>query len=230
MTDTQPTTQRLGRLGLLAYVRILSIVRDHGPMTHMQVADQFGRADSKMRNIMVAMVRARLLHISAWAEQPHTRGCVPPVFAYGPGVNAIYPRRTGHKIQGATIGLTQRNRRPTIEALGKIFDLLKDGATRAEILDSTGLMHHNLAPVLRLLKGLGMIHVAGYRRRDESSTGSPAQVFQLGDRRDAQRPPRISEAERNAAWRQRRTARASQLGILFALAGQSSRAHSAVPA
>jgi hypothetical protein len=190
----------------------------HQPLTHEAAAEQLKRGAQTMREILWRMEHLGLVRVVAWCQPRKVRGILAASFqARQPGdpASVPYPRPLAKATPGST--LAANNPRPELISFANIVRTLRDGATRGDLTEATGVMHHRLAPLLRELRSQGIAHRSGWARRDEG--GAPAEVLQLGPGRDAPRPPRQTCKERHVRWRTRKNAREAGRRVNAALAG-----------
>lgn len=188
-------------MGLQAYATLLAAVRDE-PNTAIGVTEAIGR--SSTQRISETLWRLTLgghLHVSAWVPNKAGRGLFLPVFAYGKGLSAPYPRPLKRPLHG--VGLWKRDPRPELRGFMRILEALTEPVSRDELRQSTGYAHHRLSLLLRCMRRLGLIHIAGW---NSERPGHPAQLFQMGAGPDVAKPKAKTRAQISKDYMARRKA------------------------
>jgi hypothetical protein len=204
---------RQGRFGLQAYALILSLIT-HRQMTPRQVAAEIDGGRQSVMEVLWMMERLGLAHVVAWIPPTQPRSSfLQALFSAGEGVSVPYPTPLARSPGGGAKGA-----RPELVHFATIVRELRDGATRAEIIERCGTMHHNLSPLLRRMRDLGIARVAGWQVRDRDA-GMPAEVWQMGFGPDARRPRALTSRQKQARYRDRRRARTAALRVVHAIAG-----------
>jgi hypothetical protein len=212
-----PNVVRTGRMGLQAYARALALVW-HQPLTHEAVAEQMKRAPSSLREILWRMEHLGLVRVVQWQQPRKVRGILAAAFqACQPGdpASVPYPRALTKPTPGSTLAMTQP--RPELISFANILRTLRQGATRDELREVTGVAHHRLSTLVRELRTLGIAHRSTWAPRNKG--GAPAEVLQLGPGRDAPRPRRQTYEEKSARYRLKRRTREAARRVNAALAG-----------
>lgn len=78
--------------------------------------------------------------------------------------------------------------------------------TAAELADVTGLDRKQVNGAFIKARGLGLFHIAAWRRQPPGQRGAMAPVYNLGDQPDAPKPRARTQRERNATYRKRHRA------------------------
>lgn len=202
-----------GRFGLQAYARILAAV-DLRPASPRDVAAALNLGEQSVREVLWGMAKLGLTHVAAWAPKQVPRSSLMvPMFVAGEGQSAPYPVAIKRSAGGATGG-----NRPELLHFATIVRELRLGATRAEIIERCGTMHHNLVPLLRTMRDLGLARVGAWQLR-EGGAGRPSEVWVLGTGPDARRPAPVSSKVKQERYRIRRRARVATLHVIHAVAG-----------
>lgn len=211
MTQKRKPGQHMGVRDLADILKLITIE----PMTAMQASSRHCLRVTHMRRTLKYFVQGGIAHVCGW--DCSKKGTPAAIFKAGPGVNVPQPLpRTG---QPSKTGWGRGQRiRPTVGAVAfcSIVKVLEEGATCAELVEQTGCHEGTVRPLLRHMKRAGLIHVCAW---DAPSSGYPAQVFAMGQRRDALRPKRMTEKERSLKYYHERKARERQLTVMSALAG-----------
>ncbi|MBF9672521.1 hypothetical protein IAI19_11785, partial [Streptococcus pseudopneumoniae] len=76
-----------------------------------------------------------------------------------------------------------------------------------------GTMHHNLAPLLRTMRDLGLARIGAWQWRD-GSAGKPAELWVMGTGPDARRPTPVTSKVKQERYRARRRARVATLRVI----------------
>jgi len=212
------TKKNTGRWGLRRYAQILAAIYWKS-RSASDVADKLGGLGRygahSVREVLWGMRDLGLVHVASWAPHLSPRSCfMSPVFAFGQGQDAPYPVPC-NRIPGQPAGKWVR---AELTHFATIVRELRDGATRTEICERCGTMHHNLAPLLREMRALSLARVCEWRLR-ESGAGKPAEVWKLGHGKEAARPAPMSNEEIQLRYRTRRRARTLTLRVAHATAG-----------
>lgn len=73
--------------------KILILLRDHGPLTRREIAEELGDAETKALAGLMQRNRGTLLHISGYRRDSDGGRLYPrALYKYGPGVDAKRPR------------------------------------------------------------------------------------------------------------------------------------------
>ncbi len=211
-----PAGSRIGRLGLVQYGRILAVI-SRKPCTHRDVAKAIGRGEQTMREILWRMVHLGEAHVVGWAPSDSLRGQQQAVFAGGPGESLPYPRQLCRAAPGST--LARSNPKPELIAFCSLIRELRQGVTRQELHEDTGVAMMRIGILLKSLRVAGMVHRCGWHRESQIG-GKPAEVLKFGPGRDAPRPPAMTVAEKNRRHRDRRSQRIAGERIVAALQGR----------
>lgn len=206
------TAPKPGRWGLQMYARILAQITWHS-RTYAEVAAELNAGAQSMREVLWSMVHLGLAHVAAWEPPAGVRSSymVARIRA-GEGANAPYPVPC-RKPPGSSA----RPRRELAHFAGIVREL-RDGATRQQVHEATGVFHHHLTKLLRQMRDMGLARVADYEPRDNTG-GRAAEVWQLGMGPDKRRPPRQSAAVRGLRYRNRKRARKATADVARAIAG-----------
>jgi hypothetical protein len=212
------TKKNTGRWGLRRYAQILAAIYWKSRSAN-DVAEKLGclgtNSAQSVREVLWGMRDLGLVHVRSWSPHPSPRSCVmTPVFAFGPGDDAPYPVPC-NRVPGQPAGKWVR---AELTHFATIVRELRTGATRTEICERCGTMHHNLAPLLREMRALSLARVCEWNFR-ESGAGQPAEVWKLGHGKEAQRPAPMSKEERQLRYRTRRRAKTATLRVVHAVAG-----------
>lgn len=212
------STPRPGRFGLVMYGRVLGLITDQ-PRTPAAVAVALGRGLQTLREVLHRMAHMGEAHVVAWAKPAHGRGLMQAVFAAGPGASVPYPRPLRRKSPpGST--LARCNPRPELMSFCHVLRLLREGCTRQELHDATGVAYMRASLLLASLHAAGLIHRSGWIARDNAAgAGRPSEVFTLGAGKDAKRPPAMTYKERHARYRNRRRDRLQAQRLTHVMAG-----------
>lgn len=186
-----------GRFGHRHYALILSQFKTAASI--QQAVDNTSAKLQTVREIVWRMERLGLVHVAIWAEPTSRSSFMVPLFVIGEGQSAPYPRQISRQPLGSSLG------RPRSEliAFAAMIRLLRDGATRNDLHEQTGVAYMRVSNLLRELRRLGLLHTSAWRCRDDG-TGRPAEVLTFGSGRNAARPPTISRAEIQRNTRRRR--------------------------
>lgn len=204
-----------GRFGLQTYARILAAV-DLRPSSPRDVAEALNLGEQSVREVLWGMAKLGLTHVAAWAPKQVPRSSfMVPMFVAGEGRSAPYPVAIKRSAGGATGG-----NRPELLHFATIYRELREGATRAEIIERCGTMHHNLVPLLRTMRDLGLARVGAWQLRAERA-GKPSEVWVLGTGPDARRPAPMPSKLKQQRYRNRRRARVATLHVIHAVAGNT---------
>lgn len=210
----QPRRSRLGRWGLVAYARVWATIHQQ-PRTAHEAAAAVSSGAQPTARVLWRMASLGIAHVSSWCAPHAPRANVwVPRFAAGPGTHASPP--AGKRI--ATGGRLRP--RAEVTHFAAILRELEVGATRADITRNTGVMEHNLARLLRALRTMRLVRVAGWEVR-EWGGGRPAEVLQLGTGPDAPRPRRMSRTTINRRYKQARSAHLHMLRMVHHTAGRA---------
>lgn len=193
------TTAKAGRFGHCDYALILSLCKS--PASIQQVVSKTGAAVQTTREILWRMERLGLVHVSGWAEPTDRSSYLVPLFVIGQGVSVPYPRKVSRRPIGSALGRP----RSELTAFAAIIRLLRQGATRADLFEQTGVAYMRVSTLLRELRRLGLVHTSGWRCRDDGN-GNPAEELSFGAGRNAPRPPAASRAEIQRNSRRRKLA------------------------
>lgn len=205
---------RTGRMGLVQYGRVLAAITKE-PLTSVSVAEILDRQPQRIREILWRMEHMGEAHVVRWDQPVMLRGQLVPVFAAGPGQSVPYPRKLNRSAPGSTLAKT--NPKPELISFCTAIKALREGGTRGEIHEATGIAHMGLRRLLRSLHKDGLIHRTGWHREGES--GSPAEVFVLGAGRDMPRPKPMDAKVKQDRYRIRRRALIATQRITHATAG-----------
>lgn len=171
-------------MGLQAYATIVATVRDH-PDTAAGVTLRIGRSSTTQRiaETLWRMTLGGILHVCAWVPNGSGRGLLLPVFAYGRSASVPYPRPLARPTHG--IGLAARDPRPELRGFMRIVETLSEPVSREEIRERTGYAHHRISELVRHMRRLELVHVAGW---NSEKPGNPAKLFQFGRAPDVPKP------------------------------------------
>ena len=203
------TRREHGRMGLQAYARILASLRDT-PGTAWDLAERFNRGRQRMGETLWRLERGGFVHVSDWVPNLRGRGMLIPRFVFGPGTSAPYPVPLRRKTHG--VGLVLSDPRPELVGFMSILRAMEQPVSRAELREATGYSHHRLSELLRCMRALGLVHVAGW---NTERIGNPAQLFQFGAGADVRKPRPKSRAEIGRDFRARKNAAAAQRMLLL---------------
>lgn len=206
---------RPGRMGLAAYARVLSVVT-HKPMAHDDVAAKLGHAAVTVREVLWRMQHMGLVHVIGWLPHKSQRSVLRAVFKGGSGPSVPYPRELRRPTPGSVLARSQP--RPALIHFASIVRAFSEGATREEVRERTGITAANLAPLIRCMRSLGILHICDWTR-SVASPGKPAEVLQFGVGRDAPRPKAQSRKAIQERYRNRQRAKRATLQVLRATAG-----------
>ena len=194
------------RLCIRGYADILrGLARE--PATAAELTIRHGTSGGVMRGLVKRLYSERLIHIAGFRRA--TQGPAIRVFGFGDRPDATRPltvagRPSQHK------GVTAGRPRPTPEviAFASLMRALTEMRSLGELIEITGISTHSLAKDLAHMRSIGLIHIAGWERR-QTGGGAPVRLYRVGiARKDAPRPqpqPRSEVNERhNAARRDRR--------------------------
>lgn len=205
--DAGVTGNKIGRFGYATYARMLSLVKEPASIAH--VVEKTGAKRQSVREILWRMERLGLVHVADWQEPTGRSSYMEPLFVIGEGGSAPYPRT----VRRAPIGSTRGRPRSELIAFAAIVRLLRQGATRNDLFEQTGVAYMRVSNLLREMRRLGLVHTSDWRCRDDG-TGRPAEVLSLGAGKNAPRLRTISRAEIQRASRQRRRARAGMVAMI----------------
>lgn len=212
--DRQGAGSNTGRMGLVQYSRVLAAITSE-PRTHEQVAEIVQRQGQSIREILWRLENMGEAHVVRWQPPANRRSIMLAVFAAGPGQSVPYPRPLNRKPPGST--LARLNPKPELISFCNVIKELREGGTRAELHEATGVAPMRLGLLLHSLHRAGLVHVSGWFR--DGGGGYPAQVFVLGAGKDAPRPKRISNLEKQARYRTRRRTLIAMQRVTHAVAG-----------
>lgn len=208
----QGDSQRLGRMGLQAYAQLLVSVHAN-PGTAKDLAARFGRDAARMRQTLWRMEQLGVVHTVGWERPSRGPGMLIPVFRGGPGVSVPYPNPLRRRAHGRGRELTDP--RPELIAFAGLIKAMMEPVTRRDLRVTTGIAHHRIGPVLRILRAGGLCFTAGW----QLSASCPAELVQFGKGRNVPRPARQSATVKGRTYRERRRQIEGQLRILGALRG-----------
>ncbi len=217
-TNAKRQSRSTGRMGLQAYATVLAAVWDQ-PATHEDVLEHVGRGGQVLREILWRMEHLGVVREAEWRQPRARRSILGAAFIArheGDPPSAPYPRPLNKPSPGST--LARNNPRPELVAFANIVRTLRAGATRAEIREATGVAHHRISALLAVMRRLGIVHRSAWEGRD-CGAGMPAEVLKLGRGRDCPRLPTLTEQEKQARYRARRSAREAGRRVTAALAG-----------
>lgn len=210
------TSPGLSRMGHQAWARVL-VGLHREPKTHARIVAERGNSGdgTRLREQLWGLVRMGVAHVCRWECESPSQRVWSPVFAGGPGVNAPYPAK--HKRPPGQVFM-ERRVNPELLAFSLLIQGLMAGATRAELTEQTGVHHHYIVPLVRLLRELGFAHISGWVRSD-AKQAKWAQVLKFGPGADARKPPkqpRLRVARRSDHLRR---ARQKQIRMIHLTAG-----------
>lgn len=213
------TTKNAGRWGLRRYAQILAAIywksRSANDVAEKLAVLGQNRTQS-VREVLWGMRDLGLVHVLEWCPPKVPRSSLLVArFAFGPGADATYPVPC-NRIPGQPVGKWVR--RSELTHFATIVRELQHGATRREICERCGTMHHNLTRLLREMRALSLARVCEWNFR-ESGAGQPAEVWKLGHGKEAQRPAPMSTEERQLRYRTRRRAKTATLRVVHAVSG-----------
>ena len=203
-----------GRMGLVQYSKVLAAITSE-PRTHEQVADIVRRKGQSIREILWRLEHMGEAHVVRWQPPENRRSIMLAVFSAGPGPSVPYPRPLNRKPPGST--LARSNPKPELISFCNVIKELREGGTRAELHEATGVAPMRLGLLLHSLHRAGLVHVSGWLR--DGGGGYPAQVFVLGAGKDAPRPKRLSNVEKQVRYRTRRRTLIAMQRVTHATAG-----------
>jgi hypothetical protein len=191
-------THRPGRMGLVT-----------------DVAAQLGRGAQSVHEILWRLEAQGVAHVAGWAPSASGRGMRQPLFKAWPGVSAPYPNPLpGRESLGRRAGGT----RSEVLSFAAALKAMLDGATRAEVLEQTGISWSNFSKMLRELRAQRLVHVSSWEPRVDGRA-SPVEVFKFAPGRDAQKPKRVPVAEKYKRYRDGRNLRVAGQRIVHAISG-----------
>lgn len=189
MTQVFPTPKNLakpGRMGLLAWARVLVELHKQ-PMMALDVVRMRGipGRGQRVSEQLWQLQRAGLVHVATWVQQRRA-SVYTPVFAGGEGVSAPYPvALTKRPVPGST-----RTHVPAgveLVAFIELIRALKEGASRLDLNEATGVYHHRIAPVLAMLRAEGFLHTCGWRKTIDHG-GKWTEVVKFGPGVNVRKP------------------------------------------
>lgn len=197
--------------GTIGYTRILAVLYGRHS-TVREAATSLGiRLAANVRHAIREMHTAGLVHVASWRPPSSHGGLWSAVWAGGGGKDAPTPTSATKPPSGAV-----RTRPEMLTFIAAVRCMQGGHATTRDISDDASGMSMNAAQALvRLMRELGLAHVAAYEHAGPTLTAA----YAFGCGQDAPRPPRMTKREIEArAWAKRK-ARGRQINILRALAG-----------
>lgn len=200
-----------GSFGHTTYAQFLATCKK--PATVSEVCEATGAKTQTVREILWRMERLGLVHVTGWSNLAGRSGSKHPLFRAGEGESVPYPRPLNRLPFGACKG----SPRSELVAFAAIVRMLRDGATRKEIHEQTGVAYMRVSNLLRAMRAHGLIHTGAWLGR-ESGFGSPTEVLVYGPGKNAPRPPTQSRADIHRRYRQRKLELAQMLMMIHATA------------
>lgn len=203
--------------GMRGYAIILGALRDQ-PMTAPELSEKLGMYGNTPRIIVRQLHHRGLIHIAGW-KITSVRAHAIPVYAQGCGSDAPLPdRSTGLPRSRRDYGAPTP--RTEMIAFATIMEALAEPHTAKSLCELSGLYHRTVYVLIGILRKLRLVHIAGW---DQTIALAPVALYQLGDKRDANRPRPKSKTD---VWRThdiRRRERAKALRVIHITAGSSLR-------
>ena len=171
------------------------------PGTGAQVAEKAGLTEWGAKMLLRQLWDLRIVHPGAVTESgPHANPTA--VWMVGDGDRAH--------------GLRVKKHKPKLNhiAFAVLWRCLEDGATKVEVIQSSGLQHNTVRRTLDALHKCGAIRVSAWEK--DSMGRSVIPVWVAGAGKDAKKPKRRTESER---WRQTYERRQIQRVTMLAQTG-----------
>lgn len=187
------------KLGVVGYAHLLAMLTWY-PSTVLALAQRARMGHLAAYRWVMAMHQLGRVHVASWLELP--RRPLLPVFAVGPGPDAPPPseRANGRPVERCV--LPMRRLTKELIAFEHLLRALEVQATRAEVVEATGLDDTTARDGLRALHRLQLAHVAGWYIRPQG--GALLAIYLLGPGRDApQRRQKPTARDRSFRQRQR---------------------------
>ena len=209
------TLARKGRHGHAKYAQILAQVMA-GPVTVAQVMGQHGTQIQTTREILWRMERLGLARVCEWRNPESRSSYMTAVYGAADGrVSLPYPRPIARRIYSARMGRP----RSELTAFASIVQCLRNGSTRQQVFEDTGVAYMRVASLIRLMRGLGICHRSDWIVR-EGGAGRPAEVFSFGPGQDVQALKILGREEVERRHREKKKHHAYMLGMINATAGR----------
>lgn len=205
-------TRRPGRMGLVMYARILGACVKEAKKA-VDVAADLGRARQSVHEILWRLESLGVAHVEDWVKPEHQNGMMSPLFRAFPGKSEPYPRELQRPPFGRAGGT-----RSEIISFASALKAMSEGATRAEVLEMTGMSWCNFAKLLRELRKQRLVHVCSWEPRSDERSAD-VEVLKFGPGKDAPRPKPLTPSERYRRYRLRKSAKLAGQRIVHATAG-----------
>lgn len=200
------------RLGWTGYATILRDLQ-RKPTTAQDISARHGVQLQTARRVMARLHELRAVHIQAWTR-PHPRGCSIPVWAYGPGADAIRPEPPSGTPRQP---LSRSTALPELVQVVQMLRLLeREPISKTALSTEVGSQWANVGRFVEHCRAIGLVRIADWDQRIRG--GAPAALYQLGSGPDAKRPARQDRREIERRSRRARQARAETVRLIAATA------------
>lgn len=212
---------KTGRFGHARYARILAMAMN-GPVSVDTVSQKQSIRTQTCREIMWRFERFGLIRVSEWFVPEYRSSFLCPLFVADGGESLPYPKPTKRK------NLYQNSGRPRSEvtAFAMMVRLLREGATRSQIHEETGVAYMRVSNLVREFRSLGVLRISEWIPRPDGC-GRPSEVLKLERGKDAPRPAVMSRKEIERRHRTKKAAMTRHRAMIGATAANGEWARAA---
>lgn len=190
-------SQGSNRQCMVGYARILGMLSE--PMTSAEMQAATGMTRDNAGRLISEMHRSGLIRIIDWKMEPGKVVC--PVYVRGSGNDAAMPLTRPDGRPCVLRKTKEKPRRPNFLAFLSLIRCLEVGnMSRKEVAQECGINRETARNVLIQMKRAKLIYRSGW----DTSVRPYVELFTLGNKSDAKKPPAMCRNELNRMYRARR--------------------------
>lgn len=204
------------RLGWTGYATILRDLQ-RLPTTAQEIAVRHDVQLQTARRVMARLHELRAVHVLTWTR-PNVRGSSIPVWAFGPGTDAVRPEPPSGTPRQP---LSRATALPELVQVVQMLRLLeREPISKTALSAAVGSQWGNVGRFVEHCRSIGLVRIADWEQRIRG--GAPAALYQLGSGPDVKRPARQDRREVERRSRQARLAKANTVRLIAATAAPTS--------